>query len=72
MIWRRSNKIAIKLIATPNDDLKPDDDVIIGFSMQYTYVNTVSNVASATDKKDPQKHALTSRVYVNVGKILST
>lgn len=69
VIWRKSNKIAIKLVVTPNDNLCADDDVVIGFSMQYTYVNTVTN---ATERSDPQKHALTTRVYVNVGKIIQS
>lgn len=50
----------------PQANLVSGDDVIVGFSLQYTYVNTVSNTP---DKKDPQMHALTSRVYINLGKI---
>lgn len=65
MIWRRSNKVAIKLSITPDSNLKAGDDVIVGFSMQFTYVNTVSS----PDKKEPQKHALTSRVFITAGKI---
>lgn len=65
VIWRRSNKVAIKLSITPDSNLKAGDEVIVGFSMQFTYVNTVSN---SPDKKD-KKHALTSRVFVTAGKI---
>lgn len=57
------------MIVTPNEDLSFDDDVIIGFSMQYTYVNTVTNAA---ERSDPQKHALSTRIYINVGKIIQS
>uniref|UniRef100_A0A0K8TMS8 Dynactin subunit 4 n=1 Tax=Tabanus bromius TaxID=304241 RepID=A0A0K8TMS8_TABBR len=66
VVWRKSNKVSIKLGFTPDADLAPGDDVVVGFTMQYTYVNTFCN---SPDKKEPQKHALTSRVYVKVGQI---
>lgn len=66
VVWRRSNKVAIELTVNPLD-CKSGDDVVVGFSMQYTYVNTATS--SSTDKKEPQTHALTSRVYLRIGKI---
>lgn len=63
IIWRRSNKVAIKLTVNPMN-CKSGDDVVIGFSMQYTYVNTVTNPIV---KNDTQKHALNVRVYIKLG-----
>lgn len=66
VVWRRTNKVVIELTVCPLEDCNVNADVIVGFSMQYTYVNTVT---STPDKKEPQTHALTSRVYINLGKI---
>ncbi len=63
MVWRKANKVAIRILITPDKDLPANSDVFVGFNMQYTYVN------ATPDKKDPQKHALTSRIYINAGKI---
>lgn len=73
ILWRKANKVAIELNVKPQSGLlKVGDDVVAGFTMQYTYVNTVvgnaSAGASATgDKKE--KHALSVRVYVRLGKV---
>ncbi|XP_037938032.1 dynactin subunit 4-like [Teleopsis dalmanni] len=64
--WRKANKVSIRLNFTPDETLKQGDDVILGFSMEYTYVNTVTNTA---EKKEPTSHALNSRVYIKVGEI---
>lgn len=66
VVWRRSNKVAVELTVNPLD-CKSGDDVVVGFSMQYTYVNTATS--SGIDKKEPQTHALTSRVYLRIGRI---
>lgn len=66
LIWRKANKVSIRLVVTPKEGLSQNDEVVVGFTMQYTYVNTAT-----PDKKDPTRHALTSRVYVNAGKIES-
>lgn len=69
IVWRKSNKASICLNFTPNEDLKSGDEVVIGFTMQYTYVNTVTNTP---EKKEPQQHALNSRVFIKVGNIESS
>lgn len=66
VVWRRSNKVAVELTVNPLD-CKSGDEVIVGFSMQYTYVNTATS--SSAEKKEPQTHALTSRVYLRIGRI---
>lgn len=67
IIWRKANKVLMRLNVTPSSDLKVDEDVITGFTMQFTY----SNAHTSTPEKDsqPHRHALSVRVYVNAGKI---
>lgn len=73
IVWRRSNKVTIELLVNPQTNLlKVGDDVIVGFTMQYTYVNTVvSNVGAdtSTGGSDKEKHALNARVYVRLGEV---
>lgn len=51
----------------PDSDLKANDDVLIGFTMQFTH----NNAPASTPEKDsqPQRRALSVRAYVNAGKI---
>uniref|UniRef100_A0A6B2E955 Dynactin subunit 4 n=1 Tax=Phlebotomus kandelakii TaxID=1109342 RepID=A0A6B2E955_9DIPT len=63
IVWRRANRACVELSVEPQDNLAPGSDVIIGFTVQYSYVNTVQ----VPEKKDPQTHTLTSRVYINCG-----
>ncbi|XP_055711094.1 dynactin subunit 4 [Phlebotomus papatasi] len=65
VIWRRANKACIELSMEPQDNLAPGSETIIGFTVQYSYVNTVQ----VPEKKDPQTHTLNSRVYINCGTI---
>lgn len=73
ILWRKANKVAIELNVRPQTDLlKVGDDIVAGFTMQYTYVNTVVGNTSAGggvsgDKKE--KHALSVRVYLRLGKV---
>jgi dynactin 4 len=69
IIFRKANKVAIKLNVTADADLKPNDEVVTGFTMQFTYSNNSAH--TSTPEKDSQvaRHALSVRVYVNAGKI---
>lgn len=72
IVWRRSNKAIIQLnVKLTPDELKIDEDVIVGFTMQYTYVNTVvgGTAGSNVFGNDPQEHALSSRVYIRLGRV---
>ncbi|EDV36912.1 uncharacterized protein Dana_GF11704 [Drosophila ananassae] len=64
IVWRKGNKVLIRLQFTPSEELSPNTDVVLGFFMQYTYVNTVTN---ASEKKEPTTHALHSRVFITAG-----
>ncbi|ALC42022.1 CG12042 [Drosophila busckii] len=66
IVWRKANKVLLRLQFTPDAELKPGQLVTLGFYMQYTYVNTVSNTQ---DKKDPTTHALHSRIFIESGSI---
>lgn len=74
--WRRANKVAIDLNVKPQTNLlKVGDEIVAGFSMQYTYVNTIVGSAAVSggtstpigDKKE--QHPLTVRIYVRLGKV---
>lgn len=75
IVWRRANKAIIQLnVSLALDQLKTNDEVLVGFTMQYTYVNTVVGGSSGGNSSfvfgtDPQEHALSSRVYVRLGRI---
>lgn len=76
ILWRKANKVAIELKVKPQTNLfKVGDDIIAGFTMQYTYVNTIVGAVSSgtstpfgsSDKKE--RHALSVRIYVRLGKL---
>lgn len=66
IVWRKGNKVLIRLDFTPAAELQSGNAVTLGFYMQYTYVNTVSNTP---DKKEPTTHALYSRIFIEAGEI---
>lgn len=66
VIWRKANKAAVKLVVTSHSDLSEGSEVIVGFEMHYTYVNTIA----ALEQKEPQKVDLKVKVFINVGKTL--
>lgn len=68
VIWRKGNKAIIKLHVTPHEDIQEKDgqSVIIGFVMQYGYVNTITTL----EHKAPQKLDLKAKLYLTVGKIV--
>lgn len=82
---RKSNKVAIRMDVVPEVEFPDAEDVIVGFTVQFTHhVNNTSNLTTAAGGvgggvapnlmaggvgRDTQVHALTSRVYVNLGKV---
>lgn len=77
IVWRRSNKVVIQLMVNPHvDSMQAGDEVVVGFTMQYTYVNTVASnvaaVAGATASStagEKERHALNARVYIRLGPV---
>ncbi|GLV37403.1 Dynactin 4 p62 subunit [Carabus blaptoides fortunei] len=51
VMWRKSNKVALKFKVTPSADLNIGEKVVVGFTLQHIYVNTISTV----ENKEPQK-----------------
>ncbi|XP_052899952.1 dynactin subunit 4 [Anopheles moucheti] len=82
IVWRKANHVIIRLGVQPKPDASSDEDIVVGFSLQYTYFNTVAekNVASSSSTaaatlsgshKEQKWHALNTRIYVKLGKIRS-
>lgn len=86
---RKSNKVAIRLDVVPEVEFPAVDNVIVGFTVQFTHhVNNSTNlvaggavggggsltpslVGGGGGSRDTQVHALTSRVYVDLGKVVA-
>lgn len=70
MIWRKGNKAVIKLHVTPHENIQESDGqpIIIGFVMQYRYVNTITTL----EHKAPQKLDLKVKLYLTVGNIVGS
>uniref|UniRef100_A0A182PL25 Dynactin subunit 4 n=1 Tax=Anopheles epiroticus TaxID=199890 RepID=A0A182PL25_9DIPT len=80
IVWRKANHVVIRLAVQPKSDAKPGQDIVVGFTLQYTYFNTVAekSVASSSSSatlplsgtsKEQKWHALNTRIYVNLGKL---
>ncbi|XP_043264754.1 dynactin subunit 4 [Colletes gigas] len=70
VIWRKANKAIIKLDVTPYENLKETENepVIIGFVMQYGYVNTITTL----EHKAPKKLDLKVQLYLTVGTLVGS
>lgn len=64
VVWRKANKAAVKMVVVPLDSATEAGQVLIGFVMKYTYVNTMATL----DQKEPQKVDLKVKVFINAGK----
>ncbi|XP_061929655.1 dynactin subunit 4 isoform X2 [Apis cerana] len=70
VIWRKGNKAVIKLHVIPHENIQESDSqqVIIGFVMQYGYVNTITTL----EHKAPQKLDLKVKLYLTIGNIVGS
>lgn len=68
VVWRKDNKAVIKLHITPDENVEESESVIIGFVMQYGYVNTITT----WEHKAPQKVDLKIKLYLTVGNIVGS
>ncbi|KFB35593.1 AGAP000908-PA-like protein [Anopheles sinensis] len=69
IVWRKANHVAIQLGVQPKPNVPTGEDIVVGFSLQYTYVNTVGD-KSVSASKEQKRQALTTRIYLNLGKLL--
>ncbi|XP_076239741.1 dynactin subunit 4 [Calliopsis andreniformis] len=68
VVWRKGNKAVIKLHVVPHENVQENksQSVIVGFVMQYGYVNTITTL----DHKAPKKLDLKVKLYLTVGDIV--
>lgn len=64
VLWRKSNKVAIKTEVVPDSDLSVGDEVFAGCVLSFTYTNTV-----ASTPRPPSTHDILLNVYLSLGKI---
>ena len=67
-MWRKANKAAVKMTVIPQQSAIENGEVLIGFVMQYTYINTMATL----EQKEPQKVDLKIKLYLNIGKVVGT
>lgn len=81
-MFRKSNKVVVRLDVVPEVEFPAAENVIVGFTVQFTHhVNNTANLTGAVaggllpsgggSARDSQIHALTSRVYVDLGKVVA-
>lgn len=71
VVHRRANKASLRLTIVPHSD-KVGENCIIGFGFRYSYNNRISTPATAAFEQKPQKVTLSSRVFLNCGKIIES
>lgn len=83
IVSRKSNKVAIRLDVVPEVEFPDVENVIVGFTMQFTHHVNNSTILTAAmggggsltpnlgggGNRDTQIHALTSRVYIDLGRV---
>ncbi|PSN52092.1 hypothetical protein C0J52_03897 [Blattella germanica] len=66
VVWRKANKAAVKMAVIPQKSASDNGEVLIGFVMQYSYINTMATL----EQKEPQKVDLKVKVFLNIGKVV--
>lgn len=68
VVWRKSNKVAIKLKVTPMSELQNGEKVNVGFTLRHIYVNTITTA----ENKEPQKCEHDIKVFISLGNIVGS
>lgn len=71
VVWRKGNKAVIRLHVLPYVDKErraDDEPIVIGFVMQYGYVNTIATL----EHKTPQKLDLKVKLFLTLGNLVGT
>lgn len=68
-MWRKSNKAFIKLAVTPNENLELNTEVVVGFTIQHIYTNTI---ATTVENKEPEKRDHNLRVFLTLGNLVGS
>ncbi|XP_044263145.1 dynactin subunit 4 [Tribolium madens] len=67
VVWRKSNKVFVKLVVTPDDGLELNTEIVAGFTMQHIYTNTI---ATTVENKEPDRHDHNVRVFLTLGNLV--
>lgn len=68
VVWRKGNKVALKMKITPRKESKAGQDCVFGFSMEYGYVNTMPTL----EQKQPQRAEIQVNLYITPGPIIGS
>lgn len=68
IIRRKTNKVALRMKVTPSANLNIGDKVLIGFTMQHIYFNTITN----SESKEPQKVDNSVKIFLTLGKLVGS
>ncbi|KAL1502083.1 hypothetical protein ABEB36_007281 [Hypothenemus hampei] len=66
VIWRKSNKVCIKLLVNIHEGETIGEEVFCGFTMDHVYTNII---AANFENKQPQKLNHKVRIFLNLGKM---
>ncbi|KAH0809413.1 hypothetical protein GEV33_013378 [Tenebrio molitor] len=69
VVWRKSNKAFVKLLVTPKETLELNAEVVVGFTMQHIYTNTIS---TTVENKEPDKRNHNVRVFLTLGNLVGS
>lgn len=67
MVWRKGNKVAIKMKITPNKGVEKGEDSVFAFAMEYGYVNTMPTL----EQKQPQRAEIQVNLFITPGPVLN-
>ncbi|KAL1459353.1 hypothetical protein WDU94_011344 [Cyamophila willieti] len=65
VIWRKCNKVGVRMQITPNPDLTVGSMVKVGFLLNFTYTNTLSSTLE--NKQAPQIIPVDVKMFIDVG-----
>lgn len=68
VVWRKSNKVALKLKITPDANLQNGEKVVVGFTLKHIYVNTITTA----ENKEPQKCEHNIKAFLTLGNIVGS
>ncbi|XP_052866405.1 dynactin subunit 4 [Anopheles cruzii] len=69
IVWRKANHVGVRLGVQPNPDAQVGDEMVVGFTLHYTYVSTVVDKNVTAPSKEQKRHALSTRIYISLGKL---
>lgn len=68
VVWRKGNKVAVKMKITPQNGVEGGEESVFGFSMEYGYVNTMPTL----EQKLPLRSEIQVNLFISPGPVLSS